>query len=147
MVGSADLSTPEAFTVIADFSAVSDTAVADTITNVAGTITGDAAAVDGAAAEASGGGGMTITATVSDGIITLGGPDADKINTYDEWLQLAYLACESGKTIGFEFGANTYILEESAAGGSAVSLLELTGVVSVKALSTTAGVDTVMISI
>ena len=124
---------------------MAETADADGLTTVASTITADIADVDGSAAEASGGAGMTITADVVNGIIALGGADAAQIDTLAEWIDLAFLACETGATIGFEFIGNTYIIEESSSAGSADSLVELTGLVSITALAETAGIDTVMI--
>ena len=135
-----------AYSSILDFSAVSDAAIADKITNVATTNTSDAAGVDVSGAEASGGASMVITADIADGIISLSGADAAQINTFDEWLALFYLVCENNKTAGFEFNGNTYIVEESSTGGTVGSLVELTGVVSITALAATAGVNTVILS-
>jgi len=145
-VKEAQISTSDSYTSILDFSAVSDAAQADRISNIAGVITADASTVDVAAAEASGGDGMDITADVVNGIISLSGSDASNINSFTEWLDLTLLTGESGSTIGFEFSGNTYIVEVSGSDDSTDTLLELTGVTSITTLSSTAGVDTVIIS-
>ena len=146
MIGEAAVSIDTAYSSILDFSAVSDTAVADKLTNVANTITSDAAGVDVSAAEASGGASMVITADVANGIISLSGADAEKMNTFDEWLAVFYLVCEGGKTAGFEFGGNTFIAEEASSGDAVDSLVVLTGVVSIVSLGVTAGNHTVILS-
>ena len=146
IIAQSELSTSTVYSSILDFSAVSERVVADKITNIASTITGDVASVDVAAAEVSGGAGMVITADVVSGIVTISGADATQINTFDEWLELSYLACENSKTIGFEFKGNTYLVEESGGGSTVDSLVELTGVVSIVSLGATAGENTIILS-
>jgi uncharacterized protein DUF4214/hemolysin type calcium-binding protein len=146
VIGEIDLTTQTAYTSILDFSAVTEKTMADKITNIASTITQDIAGVDVSAAEVSGGSGMIITADVADGIVTISGTDAERINTFGEWLALAYLACESSKTIGFEFEGNTYVVEESSSGSAIGSLVELVGVTSIVALAGIAGENTILIS-
>lgn len=146
IIGEAGVSIAPAPSSIMDFSATSDTAVADKLTNVANTNTSDVAGMDVSAAEASGGASMVITADAVNGIISLNGADADQINTFEEWMALFYLVCEGGKTAGFEFGGNTYIAEESSSGDGVDSIVELTGVVSITQLASTAGENTIILS-
>ncbi|MCB2184496.1 MAG: hypothetical protein KQH63_20935 [Desulfobulbaceae bacterium] len=145
-IDAAGISIVTAYSKISDFSAVSDTELADKIANVSSAISTDVAALDVSAAEEDGGAGMTIIADLVDGIVSLSGSEALEIDTFNEWIDVIFLACEEGKTAGFEFSGNTYIVEESSSGGSIDSLLELTGLTSIRALATSAASDTVIIT-
>lgn len=144
VVSDAGISTGESFTRILDFSAVSDPAEADRITSINNTITPDAADIDLSETQILPGDLLEITADVTNGIITLSGADAYRIDTLDEWLGLAALVTENGATAGFEFMGDTYIMEMGA--DAADSLVALSGVMSVEALGADAGDNMVMIS-
>jgi Ca2+-binding RTX toxin-like protein len=145
VVPEAGVSTPDSFSRILDFSAVSDRTAADRITNINNTITPDAAGIDVSAAEIPEDDQVEITADVANGIITLNGADAHLIDSFDEWLALAALVTENGATAGFEFLDDTYIMEMGA-DGTADSLVALSGVVSLESLGTEAGDNTVIVS-
>jgi hypothetical protein len=114
----------------------------------------------------------TITAsTNANGIITLGGANAANVDTLDEWIEVAKIMATSENipdtgttnstvyaTVGFEFGGNTYVLQEKTvqtydSGTTSYSesttvdaFVELVGVTGVTAISTTAAANTIDIA-
>jgi hypothetical protein len=101
----------------------------------------------------------SVTAYVTNGIITLAGTEKANVDTLAEWIDVAELvatsdtannAADTYSTVAFEFGGNTYILQEkSAQGGDTEAtdlVVELTGVTGVTAIDTTAASDTILIA-
>jgi len=87
-----------------------------------------------------------ITATVSNGIISLGATDADDVNTIAEWYGVAAVTnvIASGDTAAFEFSGDTYVFHNPATGDD--SMIKLVGVTGITALSdTAAAADTIFI--
>lgn len=124
------------------------TAVVVLATGVAGvgTVTADTSVKS---AIAGGTGSETVTATLTNGMMSLAGVDADKINTLAEWIDaagiLAATATEAaGDTLGFIFGGNTYIYAISGVDATTnFDVIELTGLSTATAISGTAAANTV----
>ena len=91
--------------------------------------------VDVDVAAASGNDGKTITASITDGVITLAGADMAKIDSLSEWLAVARVMVDANDEVGaFEFRGSTYVYQEN--GGSDQDLLvQLLGVKDVSAVS------------
>lgn len=77
--------------------------------------------------------GKAITASVSKGILTIGGADAAMVDSLAGWLTVANIAAETAnETVAFQFGGNTYVFQQVTPATIADDLaIELTGVVSV----------------
>jgi hypothetical protein len=92
-------------------------------------------------------GGTTevVTASVTNGLITLAGADAGTINTLAEWVAVARLVdTTSGAVVGFDDGVNTYVYQENAGGDLLIQLTGITGV-AVTAIATTGAATTILI--
>ncbi len=76
--------------------------------------------------------GKVINATITKGVLTVGGADAAMVDTLAEWVAVANVAAgANGETAAFQFNGNTYVFQQQAAGDE---LVELTGVTSVTGL-------------
>ena len=92
------------------------------------------------------GGAVDVTATVKNGIITVGGADAALVDTLGEWKAI-FEAIDAGgavaDTAAFVFGGNTYV----ATGVDAVTdIIQLTGVTNATALVTVAADGGILIA-
>jgi trimeric autotransporter adhesin len=84
------------------------------------------------AAAAVGAGPFTITASITNGIITLAGANAGEINTLAEWLAVARLMVTTDTRVGaFEFGGDTYVYQENTGGDLFIQLDDVTGITAV----------------
>lgn len=100
----------------------------------------------------------TITASIANGIITLGGANAANVDTLDEWIEVAKIMATSEgagadgtvyATVGFQFNNNTYLLQEKTVTTDSATtpvvtttvdaFVEFAGLVGVTGISTTAG--------
>jgi len=88
---------------------------------------------------------------VTDGILTLVGTTADKAlaNTLAEWIDIAEFVVNDDSDevleyIAFEFDGDTYVLESNSSDVT-TSIVELTGVTGITAVSDTAAADTILI--
>jgi len=102
----------------------------------------------------------SVTAYVTSGIITLAGTEKANVDTLAEWIDVAELIATSDlaannnadnyASVGFEFGGNTYLLQEKSAQGgnteATVAVVELTGVTGITAIATTAAANTILIA-
>jgi S-layer protein len=104
----------------------------------------DGAGINVAAAEAGGGGGLTITAAVVNGVMTIGGADGAQINTLAEYLAAARIVATANlNTLAFVFNGDTYVYQEVNAGGDL--LIKLTGVTTATSVVTTAAANGILI--
>ncbi|MEA3352424.1 MAG: calcium-binding protein [Campylobacterota bacterium] len=100
----------------------------------------------------------SIVAIVTDGIVTLDGADASKIDTLAEWIDVMEIdgvmtSDENNENVtgAFSFDGNTYVVDRSGTGGDTntdvtdniVELVDVTGVVAV---DTTAAANTILIA-
>jgi hypothetical protein len=81
-----------------------------------------------------GAGNEVITYAVTDGLLTIGGTDASKVNTLAEWIRLADTEAATGAvaTVAFVFSGNTYVFSQ----GASDTLIQLTGITTTTGLST-----------
>lgn len=80
-----------------------------------------------AAAVITGGiGNEVVTYSINNGVVTLGGTDAAKIDTMAEWIRLVdtVAATTAADVVAFQFGGNTYVFQQ----GATDDLVELTGI-------------------
>ena len=105
--------------------------------------TGAAATLSGTldVADASGNTGQEILASISSGILTVGGIGAPSIDTLAEWLAVATAVDTADKrVVAFEFSGNTYVYQHNT-GTDADLLIQLTSVTGVTGISATAAVN------
>jgi hypothetical protein len=77
-----------------------------------------------------------VTASVTNGIITLGGVDKANVDTLAEWIDVArLLVTTSGNIAAFEFNGDTYVFQEN---GTDDLLVQLDGVVGITDFSSVA---------
>ena len=110
---------------------------------------------------AGGGGGETVTASVTNGVATLSGSDAGLINTLSEWIDAVSVdgvikkAADDADAVGvvaFQLSGNTYLVESNdtfdnnTANVSIVTVIELTGLTGVNAVADAAAANTVLIA-
>lgn len=107
-------------------------------TDVSGVVTGETA---------------TINANVADGVMTLSGLTADValFDTLAEWIDAAELALAGADgTLAFEFDGDTYVVSNHYTANTNVdttdTVIELTGVTGIDALSTSAAAATIQIA-
>ena len=146
---------------ITDYQAAAADADNDTIDLVTGAKGADSASIDVKSAIAGGGGGETVTATVTNGVATLSGSDAGLINTLSEWIDAVSVdgvikkAADDADAVGvvaFQLSGNTYLVESNdtfdnnTANVSIVSVIELTGLTGVTAVADAAAANTVLIA-
>ncbi len=90
-----------------------------------------------------GSGASNVTATISNGVITLDG-NVGQIDTLDEWLAVARLVVKAGTHVAaFQFEDDTYVFQENGAVGDL--LIQLEGVTDITAVGTSAGDHTIHI--
>lgn len=91
------------------------------------------------------GGAVDVTATVKDGIITIGGADAALVDTVGEFKAIFELIdAGAADTAAVEFAGNTLVLVD---GGAAVTdIIQLVGVTGASAMSITDAADTIFIA-
>ena len=146
---------------ITDYQAAAADADNDTIDLVTGAKGADSTSIDVKSAIAGGGGGETVTATVTNGVATLSGSDAGLINTLSEWIDAVSVdgvikkAADDADAVGvvaFQLSGNTYLVESNdtfdnnTANVSIVSVIELTGLTGVTAVADAAAANTVLIA-
>ena len=130
----------------------------DIITGAAGA---NSTAIDVKSAIAGGGGSETVTASVTNGVVTLSGSDAGLINTLSEWIDAVSVdgvikkAADDADAVGavaFQLNGNTYLVESNdtsnnnAANVSIVNVIELTGLTGVNAVADAAAANTILIA-
>ena len=101
-----------------------------------GRIADDAASVDVAAASSNT--SKAITASIADGVITLGGADKAKVDSLSEWVAVAReMVRDSGDIGTFEFRGSTYVYQENGDSDHAHQdlLVQLVGVTGVSDVS------------
>jgi Ca2+-binding RTX toxin-like protein len=146
---------------ITDYQAAAADADNDTIDLVTGAKGANSASIDVKSAIAGGGGSETVTATVTNGVVTLSGSDAGLINTLSEWIDAVSVdgvikkAADDADAVGvvaFQLSGNTYLVESNdtfdnnTANVSIVSVIELTGLTGVTAVADAAAANTVLIA-
>ena len=146
---------------ITDYQAAAADADNDTIDLVTGAKGADSTSIDVKSAIAGGGGGETVTATVTNGVATLSGSDAGLIDTLSEWIDAVSVdgvikkAADDADAVGvvaFQLSGNTYLVESNdtfdnnTANVSIVSVIELTGLTGVTAVADAAAANTVLIA-
>jgi len=146
---------------ITDYQAAAADADNDTIDLVTGAKGADSTSIDVKSAIAGGGGGETVTASVTNGVATLSGSDAGLINTLSEWIDAVSVdgvikkAADDADAVGvvaFQLSGNTYLVESNdtfdnnTANVSIVSVIELTGLTGVTAVADAAAANTVLIA-
>lgn len=111
------------------------------------TVAVDAAVADVKAAITNGTGSEVVKADVVDGILTVSGADAGAIDTLEEWLAVAQLSDTdaTAESMAFVFGGDTYVVSINAA-NAVENVIKLTGVTGLEAVSTVAGVNTLVIA-
>jgi len=117
---------------------------ADTLNISTTTLVADATATDVTSTIS---GAVDITATVSNGIITLGGADAALVDTLGEW-KLVFEAIEdatAADVAAFVYGGNTYIITD-AIGAAANDIIQLTGITDATKLVTAAAAGGILIA-
>jgi Ca2+-binding RTX toxin-like protein len=89
--------------------------------------------------------GYSITASIANGIISLGGTDSTEIDSLAEWIAVARLmVVDNGGVGAFQFGGDTYVYQENT-GTNTDLLIQLYNVTGVSAISATAAVNSVLI--
>ena len=146
---------------ITDYQAAAADAHNDTIDLITGAKGANSASIDVKSAIAGGSGGETVTATVTNGVVTLSGSDAGLINTLSEWIDAVSVdgvikkAADDADAIGvvaFQLSGNTYLVESNdtfdnnTANVSIVTVIELTGLTGVTAVADAAATNTVLIA-
>lgn len=99
-------------------------------TNGGRTILTDLEALDATSTEFT---GKAITASVTKGVMTIGGADAAMVDTLAEFLTIANIVAETAnEVVAFQFNNNTYVFQQVTPGDIADDfLVELTGVTGV----------------
>jgi S-layer protein len=107
------------------------------------TLIADAAAANVNAAVA---GAVDVTATVKNGMITIGGADAGLVDTIGELKAIFELVDDNAAadTAAIVMGGNTYVLTDTAA-GAVNDIIQLTGVTTAVAMSATDAASTILI--
>jgi len=111
------------------------------------------------ASAVAGGTSSTVTATISSGLMTISGAGAGSIDTLAEWIDAATILVDTafvdvGDAVAFEFGSNTYVYVVATASATAgdasddvatFDVIELTGLSTATAMSTTAAANTIFV--
>jgi hypothetical protein len=106
------------------------------------TLIADAAAANVNAAVA---GAVDVTATVKNGMITIGGADAGLVDTIGELKAIFELLDDNAAdTAAIVMGGNTYVLTDTL-GGAVNDIIQLTGVTTAVAMSATDAASTILI--
>lgn len=142
-VFAADASTESALASITDFNLIQF----DVLDTASGAVEADAAATDVSAVTSET--GDTVTASITDGIMTLAGADAGNIDTLAEWIDAAEIMLDAtagdASALAFEFSGNTYLIENGT-DDATDNVIELVGVTGLAALGTAAATDTLVIA-
>jgi len=89
-----------------------------------------------------------VTATVSDGVITIGGNDAALVDTIGE-IKAIFEAIDTASTAdvaAIEMGGNTYVITDDNSNPDVTQdIIKLTGLTGVTAISTAGGATTIKI--
>ena len=146
---------------ITDYQAAAADNHNDKIDLITGAKGANSASIDVKSAIAGGGGGETVTASVTNGVATLSGSDKGLINTLAEWIDAVSVdgviikAADDADAIGvvvFELSGNTYLVESNdtfdnnTANVSIVTVIELEGLTGVTAVADAAAANTVLIA-
>tara|TARA_B100000579_G_scaffold318257_1_gene267788 strand:- start:14067 stop:17270 length:3204 start_codon:yes stop_codon:yes gene_type:complete len=155
-----DHSTESAMDIIKDFAALATDADFDTLNPATGANVSkdESSAVDVKAGTADTA-DTSVTATVSAGVITLGGTEKANVNTLAEWIDVAEIllarnvindnSTEAGM-IAFEFSGDTYVVYGDDASSEATYATEgavkLEGLTGITGISTTEAINTIHIA-
>ena len=92
-------------------------------------------------------GAVDLSATVKDGLITLGGADAALVDTLGEWKLIfeAVEAAGAADVAAFVYGGNTYVITD-AIGTAANDIIQLTGITDATKLVTAAAAGGILIA-
>ena len=146
---------------ITDYQAAAADSHNDKIDLITGAKGANSASIDVKSAIAGGGGGETVTASVTNGVATLSGSDKGLINTLAEWIDAVSVdgviikAADDADAIGvvvFELSGNTYLVESNdtfdnnTANVSIVTVIELEGLTGVTAVADAAAANTILIA-
>jgi hypothetical protein len=146
---------------ITDYQADADAEHNDTIDNITGSVGANTTAVDVKSAVANGSGSETVTASVTNGIVTLSGTNANLIDTLAEWIDvisvegvIAAAADDDDAvgTVGFQFNGHTYVAESNdtfnnnTANINIINVIELSNLTGVSAIADAAAASTILIS-
>ena len=146
---------------ITDYQAAAANADNDKIDIITGAAGANTTAIDVKSAIAGGGGSETVTASVTNGVVTLSGSDAGLINTLSEWIDAVSVngvikkAADDADAVGavaFQLNGNTYLVESNdtsnnnTANVSIVNVIELTGLTGVNAVADAAAANTILIA-
>ena len=146
---------------ITDYQAAAADNHNDKIDLITGAKGANSASIDVKSAIAGGGGGETVTVSVTNGVATLSGSDKGLINTLAEWIDAVSVdgviikAADDADAIGvvvFELSGNTYLVESNdtfdnnTANVSIVTVIELEGLTGVTAVADAAAANTVLIA-
>ena len=157
----AGTSTEASMDKITDYQAAAANADNDKIDIITGAAGANSTAIDVKSAIAGGGGSETVTASVTNGVVTLSGSDAGLINTLSEWIDAVSVngvikkAADDADAVGavaFQLNGNTYLVESNdtsnnnAANVSIVNVIELTGLTGVNAVADAAAANTILIA-
>ena len=101
-----------------------------------GLVRADVASPDAINVALGGNVGRNITATVSNGVITLHGDDLAEVDTLGEWIAVARAVVTSdmnGQVVAFEFveEGDTYVFQENGDGDLLIQLMGVTDITSV----------------
>ena len=146
---------------ITDYQAAAADQHNDKIDLITGAAGANSSSIDVKSAIAGGGGSETVTASVTNGVVTLAGSDAGLINTLSEWIDAVSVDgvikagasdADSVGVVAFLFNGNTYVVESNdtfdnnTANVSIVTVIELTGLTGVNAVADAAAANTVLIA-
>ncbi|WP_165786956.1 beta strand repeat-containing protein [Aliarcobacter cryaerophilus] len=118
----------------------------------------DASGVDVSSAVADAG-TFSVTASITDGIMTVGGADLLKIDTLLEWIAVANIVmadttdygsgnrvAADNDTVAFEFGGDTYVYNQTTIASNVADIVQLVDVTGVVAVDTTEAANTIHIA-
>ena len=157
----AGTSTEASMDKITDYQAAAANADNDKIDIITGAAGANSTAIDVKSAIAGGGGSETVTASVTNGVVTLSGSDAGLINTLSEWIDAVSVDgvikkagndADAVGAIAFQLNGNTYLVESNdtsnnnAANVSIANVIELTGLTGVNAVADAAAANTILIA-
>ena len=146
---------------ITDYQAAAADSHNDKIDLITGAKGANSSSINVKTAIAGGSGGETVTASVSNGVVTLSGSGAGLINTLSEWIDAVSVdgvikkAADDADAVGvvaFQLNGNTYLVESNdtfdnnTANVSIVTVIELTGLTGVTAVADAAAANTVLIA-
>jgi len=119
---------------VAEFQSTNDGGANADILDIEGAIANIIVEAD-ASATASAASTSGVKYAVSNGIVTLSGTNVASIDTLAEWVdEVQAIAATDYETAAFEFSGNTYVFQNTS-GGSADTLIELTGLTGVSGVA------------